>query len=281
VEPDETFHLDLTTPSNATISDALGVGTITNDDSVTPPATPTLAIGDATVSPEGNSGTQNATFTVTLSSAAISSATVNYATSDVTANAPGDYTAGSGTLTFSPGDTSKTISVPVVGDTVPEPNETFSVDLSSPAGATIADGHGVGTIVDDDQIGGGGSVGSGDLFCGAQHRGKCKGLKVKDEFDRPGNASWVFAAYNPTPGNSAAARAHAAAAKPIVLGTVKKKVAKGKISFVFKLKPGAKTKKLYKRVKKARLKGILITRTFTPSGPGTPEKVTKSVKLKR
>ena len=132
--------------------------------------------------------------------------------------------------------------------------------------------------MDDDEIGGGGSVGAGDLFCGTQHRGKCKGLKVKDEFDRPGNASWTFGAYNPTPGNSAA---HAAAAKPIKLGTVKRKVAKGKVSFVFKLKPGAKTRKLYKRVKKAKLKAILITRTFTPTDGGTPEQVTKTVKLKR
>jgi uncharacterized repeat protein (TIGR01451 family) len=281
VEPDEAFHLDLSSPTNATTSDALGVGTITNDDVVTPPASPTLAIGDATVNPEGDSATKNADFTVTLSSAAITTITVNYATSDGTASAPGDYTAGSGTLTFSPGDTSKTISVPVVGDTVPEPNETFNVDLSTPSGATIADGHGVGTIVDDDQIGGGGGVGAGDLFCGTQHRGKCKGLKIKDEFDRPGNASWVFAAYNPTPGNSGTTRAHAAAAKPIVLGTVRKKVAKGKVSFVFKMKPGAKTRKLYKRVRKAKFKGILVTRTFTPSGGGATEKVTKSVKLKR
>jgi hypothetical protein len=281
VEPDEAFHLDLSSPTNATTSDALGVGTITNDDVVTPPASPTLAIGDATVNPEGDSATKNADFTVTLSSAAITTITVNYATSDGTASAPGDYTAGSGTLTFSPGDTSKTISVPVVGDTVPEPDETFNVDLSTPSGATISDGHGVGTIVDDDQIGGGGGVGAGDLFCGTQHRGKCKGLKIKDEFDRPGNASWVFAAYNPTPGNSGTTRAHAAAAKPIVLGTVRKKVAKGKVSFVFKMKPGAKTRKLYKRVRKAKLKGILVTRTFTPSGGGATEKVTKSVKLKR
>jgi uncharacterized repeat protein (TIGR01451 family) len=278
VEPSEAFHLDLTTPSNATIADALGIGTITNDDVVTPPATPTLAIGDATVNPEGNSGTKNADFTVSLSSAAISTITVQYTSSDDTANAPGDYTATAGTLTFSPGDTSKAISVPVVGDTVPEPNETFSVDLSAPSGATISDGHGIGTIVDDDRIGGGGSVGSGDLFCGTQHRGKCQGLKVKDEFDRPGNASWTFAAYNPPPGK---ARAHAAAAKPIKLGTVKRKVAKGKVSFVFKLKPGAKTKKLYKRVVKARLKAILITRTFTPAGGGSAETVTKTVKLKR
>jgi hypothetical protein len=280
VEPDEAFHLDLTAPGNASLTDALGVGTIGNDDAAAP-AAPTLAISDATVNPEGNSATKNAGFTVTLSSASLSSVTVSYATSDGTATAPGDYTVTTGTLTFSPGETSKTITVPVAGDTVPEPDETFNADLSAPSGATISDGHGVGTIVDDDAIGGGGSVGSGDLFCGTQHRGKCKGLKVKDEFDRPGNASWTFAAFNPSPGNSGKARAHAAAAKPIKLGTIRKKVAKGKVSFVFKLKPGAKTKKLYKRVRKAHLKGVLITRTFTPAGGGAPETVTKSVKLKR
>jgi hypothetical protein len=278
VEPDEAFHLDLTTPTKATIADALGIGTITNDDVATPPATPSLAISDATVDPEGDSGTKNATFTVTLSSAAIGPITVNYATSDGTANAPGDYTASSGTLTFAAGDTSKTIPVPVVGDTVPEPDETFGVDLSAPSGATISDGHGIGTIVDDDELGGGGSVGSGDLFCGTQHRGKCKGLKIKDEFDRPGNASWTFAAYNPPPGH---ARANAAAAKPIKLGTIKRKVAKGKVTIVFKLKPGAKTRKLYKRVLKAKLKAILVTRSFTPAGGGATEQVTKSIKLKR
>jgi uncharacterized repeat protein (TIGR01451 family) len=278
VEPDETFHLDLSAPTNATIADALGIGTITNDDVATPPATPSLAISDATVDPEGDSGTKNATFTVTLSSAAIGPITVNYATSDGTANAPGDYTASSGTLTFAAGDTSKTIPVPVVGDTVPEPDETFGVDLSAPSGATISDGHGIGTIVDDDELGGGGSVGSGDLFCGTQHRGKCKGLKIKDEFDRPGNASWTFAAYNPPPGH---ARANAAAAKPIKLGTIKRKVAKGKVTIVFKLKPGAKTRKLYKRVLKAKLKAILVTRSFTPAGGGATEQVTKSIKLKR
>lgn len=278
-ESDETFTVTLSNPSNTTIADSSGTETIIDDDTTTvPPATPTLSIGDATVNPEGNSGTTNATFTVTLSSASLSVVTVNYATSDGTATAPGDYTAASGTLTFSPGDTSKTVTVTVVGDTVPEPNETFTIALSSPAGATIADGSGLGTIIDDDQLGGGGSVGRGDLFCGVQHRGKCKGLPVKDEFDRPGNAVWVFAAYNPTPGKS---HANAAAAKPIVLGKVRRKVAKGKVSFVFKLKPGKKTKTLYKRVTKAKFKGILITRTFTPAGGGAAETITKSVKLKR
>ena len=82
---------------------------------------------------EGNSGTANATFTVSLSAASGQTVTVNYATADGTAVAPGDYTAGSGTLTFTPGVTTQTITVPVNGDTLGEANETFFVNLSGPS----------------------------------------------------------------------------------------------------------------------------------------------------
>ena len=114
----------------------------------TPPA---LSVDDAIVS-EGDSGTATATFHVSLSSARASTVSVNYATADNTATALADYTGTSGILTFTPGETSKTITVPVLGDSVDEPDETFSVDLSNAVNATIADGHGEGTIVDDDQV---------------------------------------------------------------------------------------------------------------------------------
>ena len=106
-------------------------------------------IDDATVT-EGNTGTVAATFTVTLSAASTQTITVDYATADGTATAGSDYQAASGTLTFAPGETSKTITVLVNGDRLAEPNETFFVNLSSPTNATIADGQGVGTIVDDE-----------------------------------------------------------------------------------------------------------------------------------
>ena len=98
-------------------------------------AVPTLSIADVSLA-EGNSSTSNMTFTVSLSSSA--SATVHYATSDETATAGSDYTSTSGTLTFtSGGATTQKISVPILGDTVIESDETFYLTLSSPTGATI------------------------------------------------------------------------------------------------------------------------------------------------
>lgn len=73
-----------------------------------------------------------------------------HATANGTATAGSDYTAKSGTLTFSPGQISKTISVAVAGDTTPEVNETFHVKLSGAANTTILDGSGKGTITNDD-----------------------------------------------------------------------------------------------------------------------------------
>ena len=75
---------------------------------------------------------------------------MGYATANGTATAGSDFVAQSGTLTFAAGQTSRTIGVVVRGDRNPEPNETFTVRLSGPSGATIARGTGVGTIANDD-----------------------------------------------------------------------------------------------------------------------------------
>jgi hypothetical protein len=112
---------------------------------------PTLSINDVSVT-EGNTGTTVAVFTVTLSASSTQTVTVNYATANGTATAGSDYTAASGTLTFAPGTTSRTLSVIVAGDTQSEANETFFVNLTSPSNATIADGQGQGTIVNDDGL---------------------------------------------------------------------------------------------------------------------------------
>ena len=144
VEPDDTFYVDLSSPTNATIAHSRGTGTIKNDD-----PTPSLSIADHTVA-EGNSGTTNAVFTVTLSAPSSTTVTVDYATQDGSASAPSDYIPASGTLTFSPLVTSRTLTVPVNGDTTVETNETFSVILSNPVNAVVADGTAQGIIENDD-----------------------------------------------------------------------------------------------------------------------------------
>jgi hypothetical protein len=93
----------------------------------------------------------NSVFTVTKSGSAVGSLTVNYATADGTAVAPGDYAASSGTLTFTSAQTSQTVSVPTVDDTVIENPESFSMSLSSPGGgSTITSGTAAATINDND-----------------------------------------------------------------------------------------------------------------------------------
>ena len=146
VEPDESFTVDLSAATGATISDAQGVGTITNDDIV-----PSLAVSDATTG-EGDSGTLNASFTVTRSGNTTVASSVNYATADGTALAGSDYESRSDTLTFAAGETTKTVNVPVTGDTAVEGDETFTVNLSAASGATITDAQGVGTITNDDIV---------------------------------------------------------------------------------------------------------------------------------
>ena len=110
---------------------------------------PSASITDVTKA-EGDSGTSDATMTVTLAPPAGGSESVHFETSDNTASQPGDYTSRSGTLTFGPGQASKTIDVPIVGDSLDEADETLSVDLSSPVNMTIVDAQGVVTIADDD-----------------------------------------------------------------------------------------------------------------------------------
>ena len=146
-EANETFTVNLTNPqppATADITTATGTGTITDND-----PTPSIVINDVSLT-EGNAGTANATFAVTLSAPSGRNVTVNYATANATAVQPGDYTTTSGTLTFTPGQVVQTISVPVVGDPNDETNETYVVNLSGATNATIADTQGLGTIVNDD-----------------------------------------------------------------------------------------------------------------------------------
>ncbi|MFJ7215642.1 Calx-beta domain-containing protein [Amycolatopsis sp. NPDC098790] len=113
-----------------------------------------LSINDVTVA-EGSGGAPvPATFTVSLlGGPAPNPVTVHYATANGTATAPADYAATSGDVTFAPGETGKPVTVLVNPDTVDEPDETFTVTLSAPAGAGLVDPTGIGTILDDDRDG--------------------------------------------------------------------------------------------------------------------------------
>lgn len=145
VEPSETFLVKLSSPVGAVVADDTGVGTIFDDDVV-----PTVAVNDASVT-EGSSGTTTAVFTITRYGITAGVASVQYATADGTATAGSDFVGlAPTTVQFASGETTKTVTVTVNGGTGPEDDETFSVRLSSPVGATIADGAGVGTIFNDD-----------------------------------------------------------------------------------------------------------------------------------
>jgi hypothetical protein len=144
-ELDETLSVTLANATGAFIADSSGTGTIRNDD-----APPMLNVSNPSVA-EGDAGVTTITFTVSLSSASAFPAVVNYASADGTALAGSDYTAiAPGTLTFAPGETSKTVAVDVLGDTSVEQDETFSIVLSSPIAATIGAGGGIGTILNDE-----------------------------------------------------------------------------------------------------------------------------------
>lgn len=165
-ESSETFQIVLTDPTNARVTaagagvdptkDGTGVGTIVDDGTGpvspdTPPDTrldndkPAISVNDVVV----NEAAGTATFTLTLTNAAKMPVTVAYATADGTALAGLDYTATSGTATFAPGTTSQTVTVPILNDIVYEGSETFTLNLSAPTDATIADAQGLGTIKDD------------------------------------------------------------------------------------------------------------------------------------
>ena len=137
-ERDEYFNADLSN-SNSRICDGKtcanqlnpifdghAVGNILDD----PDPVPSVSVNSVSVN-EGNSGVANANFTVSLSPASEVTATVGFATANGTAVAGSDYAAAAGTVTFSPGETRKTVGVAVAGDATFEPNETFSLGLSS------------------------------------------------------------------------------------------------------------------------------------------------------
>lgn len=147
-EENEIFRLKLTGASGATLGVDEATGTITDNDE----SLPTVSISNAVAVEEGNS----ASFTVTLSESSDSPISVSYSTLDSTgpdgATAGADYTAQTnGSVTFSPGQTTQTIQVATIDDTVDEETEVFFVELTTAPGATISTSQATGTITDNDE----------------------------------------------------------------------------------------------------------------------------------
>jgi hypothetical protein len=144
-ERDETFSLVLSEATGAVIRDGTGSGTILNDD----PAPVVSVVGGSIA--EGNSGTRQSLFTVSLSAPSTLPVSVDFSTADGTAVAGIDYTAkGLATLTFAPGETSKTVSVDVLGDLLFEADESFALLLSNAVGGIVANPIATVTIQNDD-----------------------------------------------------------------------------------------------------------------------------------
>ncbi|MDO9175785.1 MAG: Calx-beta domain-containing protein, partial [Actinomycetota bacterium] len=114
------------------------------------PVTPSVSVGDALMLEGAVGSTPTAQVTVSLSEAAPTDTTIDWATANGSATAGADYTARSGKVTFLAGSTTATISIPLIGDGQWEANETFNVVLSNPVGLMIDDGTGVVTIQNDD-----------------------------------------------------------------------------------------------------------------------------------
>jgi hypothetical protein len=178
-------------PTHATISDSQGVGTITNDD-----AAPSFAIDNVSHN-EGDTGTTSYVFTVTKTGATELIATVSYATGGGTATAGAscatagvDYISKSDTLTFLPGETSKTITVLVCGDNLAESTETFNVVLSGATEATVADGTGVGTITNEDAAP---TVSAGGPYSGSEGSNVPLNGTVNDADGDTTTLAWTYA----------------------------------------------------------------------------------------
>ncbi|MBY0572869.1 MAG: retention module-containing protein, partial [Undibacterium sp.] len=145
VEGPETLTLSAST--SATPSPVVGTGTIVDG------AVPSIAIVGL---PDVNEAIGSVTYTITLSTASVAPVSVNYATAAGTATSGVDFSAIAGTVTFAPGETTKTVSVPIINDTLYEGPENYRISLSVPVNATISTGT-VTTTIHDDGTGIGGN----------------------------------------------------------------------------------------------------------------------------
>lgn len=147
-EPNETLTVNLGTPTNATVGDGSATGTILDDDITAG----VVSIADASLT-EGNAASTNMSFTVSIPAPLAQATSVTYGVVPLDATPVLDYTAVTGTATIGAGNTSTTINVPIIGDTLDEWDEQFLVNIVATASSTIGDGQAVGTIIDNDSGG--------------------------------------------------------------------------------------------------------------------------------
>ncbi len=145
-ESNEWFAVNLSRPVNAVIIHGQGRGTIVDDDPL-----PAVTITDMTTV-EPNIGASAVSFLVRLSAKSGRPVLVDFTTSDNTAVANNDYVPTSGTLQFPPGTTQQRVYVNVIGNTMSENDETFSLNLVNPVNATMGNGHAFGYIRDGDKV---------------------------------------------------------------------------------------------------------------------------------
>ena len=165
-----------------------GGGDVILDFEVAAETTEGLSIADA----QATEGTDaSLTFTVMLSPAATETVTVDYATADGTATAGDDYTATSGTLTFAPGETTKTIAVPVVVDDVEDDGETLTLTLSNAVGAELTDAEATGTIRNTEEVTTSNALTAAFQNVPSEHDGEEDAFDVRVLFDAALSGSWT------------------------------------------------------------------------------------------
>ena len=154
VEPHGWGDVNITLPGNRACSASNAVCThderqLSNSPSASIRGPAALSVADASANENTDTGLE---FAVTLDRSSTLTVSVDYATSNGTATAGQDYTATSGTLTFNPGETAKTVSVPVLNDAIDDGIETMTLTLSNASNARIADATATGTIENSDPL---------------------------------------------------------------------------------------------------------------------------------
>ena len=202
-ENNESLNLTLNNPTLGVSLTPNPTAVLTIEDNDNPP---TISINDPSIV-EGNTGTSQLVFDVQLSAASSFPISVDFATANLTANFNQDYLATNGQLSFVAGETSKTVSVTVLGDLTVEINETFVVNLSNPVNAAFGDNQGVGTIADDDNPGRfafsltpySGIENSSVLITVSRSNGTAGTVAV--DYSTSGGNAVAFSDYTPTSGN--------------------------------------------------------------------------------